>query len=357
METTKIFDVSFAGQNKVICCEMANDKDAIMLMSNGNVISWNFDEIDGKYLFSATKDNTSYRDGGFDLASSCKLYVLDDIVVVVNEFKAHGYVYNRRLKRKTHIRRELYHAAHSSYPIALFKDEQQSPHIIYAEAWNHLQVMNLDTMQVLTADKSLIEVGAEESHRKFYSEHVNDNNLPWPGKYDYFFAQLSLSPNKKYFLSRGWNWGSFDSYKLFDLNHFINEKRILDRYVCGGEHYNRSACWVSDNMIAVAKNEGMEDGIPDSLTSLAFYDINKREENPISSFELDVFDGCCGDMFYSNSLNAIVIYNDIKGLTICSTTGEVLHREEQAKVHSFNAEHNLLVTIGGSGAFVYRIDA
>jgi hypothetical protein len=357
MKTNKIFDVSFQGDNTIICCEMVNDREAVILMGNGHVISWNFEERTGNYLFSTISNNTSFRDGGFDIGSACRLYVLDEIVVAVNEFKAHGYAYNRKLGKKVHLRRELYHAEHSSYPIALFKNEDNVPHIIYAVAWNHVQVMNLETLQILTADKSLIEVGAEEKYRAYGEKKENPNHLPWPRNYDYFFAQLSLSPDNKYFMSRGWDWGSYDSYKVYNLSHFINDKKILDKYACGGEHYNRSACWVSNSVIAVARNEGLEDGIINSPSSLCLRDVINDDNNSEECFELDVFDGCCGEMFYSKSLNALVIYNDRKGLTICNTKGEILHREEHAKVHSFNAEHNLLVTIGGNAAFVYKIEA
>ena len=104
------------------------------------------------------------------------------------------------------MQREDYYAEHSSYPIALFKDDSGIPHLIYSQAWNHTQIMNLDTRQVLTAAKSLIEENAEEKHLKFYAEHEESNKLLWPRSYDYFFGALSLSPNQKNFLSTGWGY-------------------------------------------------------------------------------------------------------------------------------------------------------
>ncbi len=32
----------------------------------------------------------------------------------------------------------------TNYPIALFKNNDGIPHIIYGAAWNHVQIMNLD---------------------------------------------------------------------------------------------------------------------------------------------------------------------------------------------------------------------
>ena len=75
--------------------------------------------------------------------------------------------------------------------------------MIYGVAWNKIHVANLTTRQVLTADKSLIEEGAEQHH------------------FDYFFGGLTISPNGKKFLSAGWIWGSYDACAIYDIEDFI----------------------------------------------------------------------------------------------------------------------------------------
>jgi len=73
--------------------------------------------------------------------------------------------------------------------------------LIHAVDWNRLEVLNLDTLQNLTAAKSLIEEDAEKRHLEFVARHTgaNADNRPWPHPFDYFYGALLLSPDKSYF--------------------------------------------------------------------------------------------------------------------------------------------------------------
>ena len=174
-----------------------------------------------------------YSDGGFDTLAQTSIYTLNEILVVVNDFKRHGFVHYPDKYHALHLWREDYHVDISTYPIALYKNSDGVPHLVFAEAWNHVQIMNLDTRQILTASKSLIERNAEEKHIEFYKKFSEDNKLAWPRPYDYFFGKLYISPNQKKFSSAGWVWGSYDSYLVFDIDNFIYSNRISDIKIGG----------------------------------------------------------------------------------------------------------------------------
>ncbi len=192
MEIVKINETRFDIEENIITVSLSGFNEFVMLMSSGDVIRYNIDEQKKQFLFSV-KSSFSFEDGGFDIESPSTIYTLDSIVVIVNDYKRHGFVHYPEKYNSLHLWRKDYHAAISTYPIALFKDEIGIPHLIYGEAWNHIQIMNLDTRQILTASKSLIEEKAEEKHLEFYKNHKEQNKLPWPRPYDYFWRIKNIA--------------------------------------------------------------------------------------------------------------------------------------------------------------------
>lgn len=219
-------------------------------MDSGNVIRHDIELGKSEILFSVRSDLV-YEDGGFDVNAKSTIYTLDSIVVIVNDFKRHGYVHYSGKFKRMHLWREDYHASISQYPIALFKNEKGIPHLIYAEAWNHIQIMNLDSRQILTAAKSLIAKNAEQNYLDHDKNGVEGNILPWPRPYDYFFGKLELSPDKSHFISAGWVWGSSDVYRIYEIEHFIENNRIADITIGYWEHCNRAVCWIDDKRVAI----------------------------------------------------------------------------------------------------------
>lgn len=227
MRLSKVHKTTFDTDETIMTAALSKSNEVVMLMSSGSVIRLNLDDRNRKQLFSV-KSNFEYSDGGFDISAKTSIYTIDEIVVVVNDYKSHGVVHYPGKYHALHLWRKDYHADISTYPITLYKNTDGVPHLIFGEAWNHIQIMNLDSRQILTASKSLIEENAEERHIEYYKKHSEDNKLPWPRPYDYFFGKLFLSPDQNKFLSAGWAWGSHDYYNIYDIDNFINSNRISD---------------------------------------------------------------------------------------------------------------------------------
>ena len=355
MQITQLHQATFNWGETILCATILSANEWVMLLSNGNVYRWDAAKNSGVHLFDVNQSGfITYPDGGFDKTEKCIMYAMDDTVVVANEFKLHAFVYHPTIGRPIRLQREDYYAEHSSYPIALFKNDVGVPHLIYSVAWNHLQIINLDTRQILTADKSLIEVNAEQRHIDFYSKHEEHNKLLWPRHYDYFFGQLSMSPDNKYFMSRGWDWGSIDSYKVYDLGHFISSNRILDKQIEGWQHCNRPACWVDETTVAVAynaKTDTNDDWLEEGKTDLLIYDIGKEESEIVNRFVLDIW----GELYYSKSLGVFIAFDKKNGLVVCSRDGEIILKEETFKPDSFNPESNVFMTIENTAITINQL--
>ncbi len=227
MNIENLYGVELDTDDPVMAVTMSKANEIVMLLSSGNVVRYHFDKQDGEALFSVISRFT-LSDGGFDITDKSSIYTIDEIVVVVNDFKRHGFIHNPGNFRALNIWRGEYHSDISCYPIALFKDEKKVPHIIYGADWNHVQIMNLNTRQILTAAKSLIIENAEEKHIEANIKYPEANKLAWPLPYDYFFGKLQMSPDNKYFLSAGWAWGSCDAFNIYNTQKFIERNRISE---------------------------------------------------------------------------------------------------------------------------------
>ena len=197
METVKIYEIP--SEATIITTALCAPEEMVCLFDSGKVIRYKIGESEGKYLFSVTKSVYTYEDGGFDLTAPISIYTLDDIVVVVNDYKRHGFVHYPGKYKKLHLWRKARFVNFYCYPICLFKDKTNTPYLIFGDAINHLQIMNLDTCQVVTAAKSLIKEFAEEKHIEFYKrikEVQKVEKYPWPTEYDHIFGKLAMSPDK-----------------------------------------------------------------------------------------------------------------------------------------------------------------
>jgi hypothetical protein len=359
MEITKVHDITFSTEESIMTTSLSAPNELVMLMSSGNVIRYNIAEQKGQHLFSV-KSNFSHEDGSFDVNAPSTIYTLDSIVVIVNDYKRHGYVHYPNKYKSLHLWRKDYHADISCFPIALFKNEVGVPHLIYGEAWNHIQIMNLDTRQILTASKSLIEENAVESHLQFYKNHNEDNKLPWPRPYDYFFGKLEMSPNKKNFLSAGWVWGSYDAYNIYAVEHFINNNRIFDKNIGGWEHCNRAVCWIDDETVAITYNP-LEDEDEDELSTkdssheIHFYKVNNKESEIERKVEIAGLDIVKSKIYFNKNLNSIVLFSDRTGTVILSLEGKIIFHDQKMNQDAYYADLNLFVKIDGKSVAIHQI--
>lgn len=353
MEISKVYDIAFSTEESIMTASLSGPSELIMLMSSGDVIRYNIEKQEGEGLFSV-KSNISYQDGGFDINAPSTIYTLDSIVVIVNDYKRHGFVHYPNKYKSLHLWRQDYHADISCYPIALFKNEAGIPHLIYGEAWNHIQIMNLESRQVLTASKSLIEENAEKRHLEFYKK----NKLPWPRPYDYFFGKLEMSPNKKNFLSAGWAWGSYDAYNIYEIDHFINNNRISDKNIGGWEHCNRAVCWIDDETVAISYNpleEEDEDSTKDSPHEIHFYKIGDKKSEIERKIQITGLDIVNSKIYFNRELNSIILISDNNGVAILSLDGEIMFHDESMAQDVYYSELNLFMKSDSNSVTVHQI--
>ncbi len=358
MNLKKIHELSFEKNETILTATLSNANELVMLLSSGSVIRHQIKEGIAEHLFSV-KNDLVYSDGGFDSNAKSTIYTMDEIVVVVNDYKRHGFVHYPGKYHALHLWREDYGADISAYPIALFKSQAGVPHLIFAEAWNHVQIMNLDTRQVLTAAKSLIEVGAEEWHIEFFKKYTEDNKLPWPRPYDYFFGKLLLSPNQTKFMSAGWIWGSFDKYNVYDIEQFIGSNRITDMATGVWEHENRAACWIDDETIAIAYDPFTDDEENSNATTPHEIHLYKIEVNTIEiDKKLVIADTPIlkSNMYYDQTSNCFVTFSEKNGLSIISAVdGSIIFKVETITINEYNREHRLLLANKDNIISIYEL--
>lgn len=366
MKADKIYDITFGIDETIMAATLSKPNEVVMLMSSGTVVRFNLDDKKGEPLFSV-KSIVNYSDGGFDITAKTSIYTMDEIVVVVNDFKCHGFVHYPGQYDALHLSRTDYHAKISTYPMALYKDEKEVPHLIFGEAWNHIQIMNLDTRQILTAAKSLIEENAEERHIAFYKTFNEDNKLPWPRPYDYFFGKLYLSPDQQKFLSAGWVWGSHDSYQVYDIEDFINNNRISDLNIGVWEHENRATCWIDNDTIAVAyspfeeehdedeEEEQEEDAIKHAPCVILIKKITGSDAETANKIPLADKNIRSSKMYFDSNSNTFIALTQPTGLSIISLDGQIVFKDESIKADEYNVAMGRFLAVDNKTISVYAI--
>lgn len=356
MTTETVYDITFDTDNSIMAATLSKPNEVVMLMSSGNVIRFNLDDKNGKYLFSV-KSGIGYTDGGFDITAESSIYTMDEIVVIVNDYKTHGFVHYPGKYKSLHLMREGYYADISTFPIALYKDSNKVPHLIYGQAWNHVQIMNLNSLQILTATKSLIDEKAEERHIEFNNKYNQESNSPWPTSYDYFFGRLKISPGSNYFLSEGWIWGSADSYTIYEINNFVKSNRISVINIGSWEHLNRASCWINEQTVAFGYNPFAEDNINVDLKigseiRLCKFLENNSENDILKTEGIDTINS---KLEFSNQLNSVIVISKEIGVVVISLTGEILFQNNNLKANNYYPDMNLILTINDKRIIINKL--
>lgn len=364
----KKFQALFPDGDMIRAASMSDEDICIILTEKGNVFRFHVKTEETEHLFET---NPPSYPSGFDIGAAASIYTMDDIVVLVNDFKTCGFVWNGQESYLLRLQREDYYACHSKYPIALFQ-RNGAPHLIFSTEWNHLQIANLTTRQVLTADKSLIEDGAEERHLQFCKEYGEGNRLFWPRKFDYFFGRLILSPDRRRFLSAGWVWGSQDCYMLFDVEDFLNNHRIKGTPIFQGEHLGRAACFLDDNTIAVLYKEDLDDweweekassspSMPfrmpswtirlcplpaqSSFSGNASNTDSLSPDGEPSCIALDEdWDLSTADLYYHSRHNCFFLFSDTIGLAAISMEGRTLYHNPEFITQKYEENTDCFLT-------------
>lgn len=357
MKIQKINEITFQTEETILNAVQSSETELVLLLSSGMVLRADMTTHKAKSLFEA-EDDGNYTNGGFDITSPTSIYTLDQIVVVVNNLKVHGFIHYPGQFQKLMFAREDYYGDISSYPVALYKNQEGVPHLIYSEAWNHIQIMNLDTRQILTADKSLIEVDAEKRHIEFYKQYKEHDTHAWPTRYNYFFGKLKISPDQRYFASAGWIWGSADCYRIFDIETFLKEHRISGLQIGTWEHENRSWCWVNHNTIAVLYSpfmEGDEDTTTETPYEIHYYIIEDLQAQLSKKILLEHNPQVMNaSMHYDSAWDVFIFVTDQK-CQVISATGKNLLSEHGYAITNYNQETRTLLCINEKTIELYAI--
>jgi len=344
-------------QDNICAVSFCNKDELVILTCTGEVLLYHLSSKKLELLFETNPNNgLKYADGGFDPTASSSIYTMDSIIVVVNDYKKHGFVLNRKEGYRLHISRGDYHANISKYPIALFEAANGDPHLIYGVDWNHLQIANLTTRQVLTADKSLIEEDAEQRHIDFYKKHKESNKLLWPRGYDYFFARLMLSPDKKSFLSAGWVWGSCDCFNLYNIEDFITNHRIKHTVIGGWEHNDRGACFVDDETVAIVYNP-QEEGESDAKNAydLRLYHTDGQGAKGIITLNPPLnLSGA--ELFYRTEDQNFYVFSQKIGMAVISRSGDIMFCDSTFIPKRYDDEQNLFIDYDEKRIRIFRIE-
>ena len=355
MKIDKQYEIVFDNDETILSATLSKNNEVVVLMNSGNVIRYDIDQQKSEQLFSI-KNVDSNSTEGFDLTAESSIYTLDKIVVVSNDFKTHAYVHYPSKFNSLCLEREDYYASHSRYPIALYKNEIGIPHLIYAVAWNHIQIMNLDTKQILTASKSLETEIAEGKIRELLIEMGMLEKFQ-SSPYDYFFGELKLSPDKNYFLSKGWSWGSSDSYTIYNIEHFVNNTKILPLDIGSWEHLNRSACWINEQTVAFGYNPFAEDdnGVNYSIGSEIQFCNFTDSDSEDKVVKVEGLNTISVKMEYSDTINALILFSEEIGVTIVSLDGQILLQDNDLKVKGYFPHSNQFITILDKAILVHKL--
>lgn len=340
MKVVKNLDIPFVGIEK-ICAVNIFGNEIVLLADTGVLASYTIGGTEAKTILSVepylNKEGLNYSDGGYDLYSPQSIYKLDDIYVVVNDYKTHGCVVTS--ENQVHLWRKDYHAEYSKYPIAIYKDHHSVPHIIYANAWNRIDIMNLNTLQILTADKSLIEDCAEEKAIEYANGYEKGkHHFPWPREYDYFYGELLMSPDNTKFLSKGWVWGSADYYYIFDTADFVTNKRIKYKIIAAGDHCCRAACWLTNTELLIKYSpfaEGDEGATIDSNIQFHVYNVCIDQQEPVRIIETKTNKGLSDKLYYYKAENLLISFSKENGILVNDLDGNLLLENTSIKPDAF----------------------
>lgn len=325
-----------------------------LFTSDGEVIQLDPDTGDTKLLFN-TEDAVGYPDGGFDLCKAIDIHTMGDMTAVVNRFGCHGYVYSESGDWRMHIQRGDYRANITRYPLAFYRNDNGDVHMIFGVDWNHLQIANMKTRQVLTAAKSLIEEGEEENHLDYYKTHEEHNKLLWPTEYDYFYGKIVPSPDRKHFMSCGWFWGPFSALTVYETEDFITNPRIRKKVTIVNDKMINYACFIENDAIAVMCEpypDG-EDYIYDYCSSwrIEMYDLEGNQIGVIPvEWELSNAEIC----FDSHS-GCLCLWSEKFGFAAIRPSGEILLHDDSFSPTCYDEENARFITLSDGTVGVWEL--
>ncbi|MCL2652702.1 MAG: hypothetical protein FWD63_02810 [Propionibacteriaceae bacterium] len=358
---TQSIDVTLDISGNIQASALLGDTRLVALTTDGYVIMHEIDTNTQRRLFRTGSNIVVYPDGGFDPSSPSSIYTMGDIFVLVNDFKAHGFVYNFAQDYLLCLTREDKLLNHCKYPIALFRGGDGDPYMIYGTDWDRVDVANLATRQVVTADKSRIEVDAEKHHIDFDKDFDEAIKLLWPTEFDHFYGKLALSPSKTKFVSAGWYWGSYDDAAVFDIAEFVGNHRVTSCHLYSLVHEGRSVCWVDDDTIAVPYKPAHEDDDDQIQTfdedwQIRLYRADRREKKAkevvLPSEPVNL---ASTELVYQIDEARFCAFSKTIGLVVIARDGRVLLQDPTITPTSYDEAHGVFLSHEGKRIRVFAV--
>lgn len=339
MELKEIFSCAVNGEIRAIGADGGR---VAYLLADGAVMSLDSGTGEAVRIFD-TAEAVDYDDGGFDGNAPAAVYVKDGYTAVVNRFGRHGFVNSDADDWTIRLMRDGYQAAHTEYPMGFFRRDGRV-HMIFGEAWNHVQIADLTTRQVLTAAKSLVTEGAEEGHLAYYREHEEANKLLWPSAYDYFYGGIKVSPDGAHFLSCGWVWGAFDALAAYETADFIENPRIRESVVFAGEHLSRNGCFCGNDAAALPVKPDIDDygydGGDEIPWEVRLYSLDGVELGAVRMPGMNLAEA---SLAYASG--CVCVWGEAFGFAAVDfESGEIVYRDEDFCPAAFDAENGWFVT-------------
>lgn len=351
MELKEIMSCAVDGEIRAIG---AGSGRAAWLLSDGAVMSLDFGTGAVVMTFD-TVEEVNYDDGGFDANAPSAVYVKDGYTAVVNRFGRHGWVSSDDDDWRIRLMRDSYQIAHTDYPMGFFRRDGKV-HMIFGEAWNHVQIADLTARRVLTAAKSRVTEGAEERHLAYYRDHEEANKLLWPSEYDYFYGRIRVSPDGAHFLSCGWVWGAFDALAAYETGDFIENPRIRESVVFAGEHLSRNGCFCGNDAVAVPVKPDIDDygydGGDEIPWEVRLYSLDGEE---LAAVSLPGMNLAKADLASVNGL--VYLWGEEFGFAAVDfRTGGVVYRDEEFCPAAFDEDNGWFVTCEDGVVGVWAIE-
>lgn len=269
----------------------------------------------------------------WDKSVSLHLSANDRYLALVNDYAQYGQVYD--LTKQTavlELDRKDYHVEQTKFPLIFFERADKT-YLVHGTDWNHIEITDLETCQVLTERTTNVYEGEQYL--------------------DYFYGELHLSPDQKHLVSSGWVWQPVSVIKFVNLEKWFtknnSEPEVDNESDIGiwSYYWDRALCWVNDTTIAYLydpKEAGADD---EELAEMQL----KREHSYVLLYDIAkgkitqriVFDYPRDEQHYEAKANCqlffdqhLVMSSDQGTYVIELPQGKVMFEEPSLTIRKFN---------------------
>lgn len=153
MRIEKLYTSKIDMKQNINTAAILDEEHFVLLTDKGDIIVFAGDGKEGEILYQTNAEKgVAYPDGGFDPAAESSFHIMDNYIVIANDYKTHAFLLNIQDSYILRLQRESYYTEYSKFPIAFCKGEDETPLLLYSNKWNRVDIVNLHTRQILTAD-------------------------------------------------------------------------------------------------------------------------------------------------------------------------------------------------------------